>query len=190
MKSQINSAKLHSRAEKHLDKSARREFVIDELKEFSLKTQADVLSYLQAEEKNGKVSGISSLWIVNAISCDASKDVIYKLSSHPDVEVIGYNKEMQLISPEQMKEIKSESNVKAGGPDSHVQAVEAHRVWWEEGYTGKNIVVAVLDSGTNTNHLDLKDHLWKGFIDTDGDEIPDTYVNGWNFVSNNSDISI
>ena len=189
LKSQINSAKLHSRAEKHLDKSARREFVIDELKEFSLKTQADVLSYLQAEEKSGKVSGISSLWIVNAISCDASKDVIYKLSSHPDVEVIGYNKEMQLISPEQMKEIKSESNVKAGGPDAHVQAVEAHRVWWEEGYTGKNIVVAVLDSGTNTNHLDLKDHLWKGFIDTDGDEIPDTYVNGWNFVSNNSDIT-
>lgn len=189
LKSQINSAKLHSRAEKHLDKSARREFVIDELKEFSLKTQADVLSYLQAEEKNGKVSGISSLWIVNAISCDASKDVIYKLSSHPDVEIIGYNKEMQLISPEQMKEIKSESNVKAGGPDAHVQAVEAHRVWWEEGYTGKNIVVAVLDSGTNTNHLDLKDHLWKGFIDTDGDEMPDTYVNGWNFVSNNFDIT-
>ena len=189
LKSQVNSAKLRSEAENKSDKSTRREFVIDELKEFSLKTQADVLSYLQAEEKSGKVSGINGLWIVNAISCDASKDVIYKLSSHPDVEIIGYNKEMQLISPEQMKEIKSESNVKAGGPDAHVQAVEAHRVWWEEGYTGKNIVVAVLDSGTNTNHLDLKDHLWKGFIDTDGDEMPDTYVNGWNFVSNNFDIT-
>ncbi|MBO5811228.1 MAG: S8 family serine peptidase [Bacteroidales bacterium] len=190
LKSQINSAKLHSRAEEHLDKSARREFVIDELKEFSLKTQADVLSYLQAEEKSGKVSGISSLWIVNAISCDASKDVIYKLSSHPDVEVIGYNKEVQLISSEQMKEIKSESasNVRAGGPDTHVQDVEADSVW-ETGYTGKNIVVAVLDSGTNTNHLDLKDHLWKGFIDTDGDEIPDAYVNGWNFIDNNSNIT-
>ena len=172
LKSQINSAKLHSRAEKHLDKSARREFVIDELKEFSLKTQADVLSYLQAEEKSGKVSGISSLWIVNAISCDASKDVIYKLSSHPDVAIIGYDKQIQLLENDDMMDIKAQQT---RGLGHHIISVNADDVW-NQGFTGKNVIVAVLDSGTNIYHKDLRNRLWTG--EKDGQEI-----HGWNFAT-------
>ena len=189
--SSLDTRQLNQNTRQATTKSSKKDIVISELKKHSANVQADVLEILKAEEKSGNVSDIQRLWIANSISCKASKSVIYKLSSHSDIKIIGYDKEIQLISPEQMKEIKSaaKSDVRASGPDAHVQAVEAHRVWWEEGYTGKNIVVAVLDSGTNTNHLDLKDHLWKGFIDTDGDEIPDTYVNGWNFVSNNSNIT-
>ena len=189
--SSLDTRQLNQNTRQATTKSSKKDIVISELKKHSANVQADVLEILKAEEKSGNVSDIQRLWIANSISCKASKSVIYNLSSHSDIKIIGYDKEIQLISPEQMKEIKSaaKSDVRASGPDAHVQAVEAHRVWWEEGYTGKNIVVAVLDSGTNTNHLDLKDHLWKGFIDTDGDEIPDTYVNGWNFVSNNSNIT-
>ena len=190
-KSSLDSKQLNQATRKAYTKSEKKEIVVNKLKAYSKNVQADVMSILEAEELSGNVNDIHNLWITSSISCKASASVVYKLSSHPDIKMIGYDKEFQLISPEQMEEIKSaaKSDVRASGADAHVQAVEAQRVWWEEGYTGKNIVVAVLDSGTNTNHLDLKDHLWKGFIDTDGDEEPDTYVNGWNFINNNSDIT-
>lgn len=188
-KSQINSAKLQAKAEKNSDRSTRREFVVDELKEFSLKKQSDVMSYLQAEEKGGRVSNINSLWIVNSISCKATKDVIYRLSSHPDVAVLTYNKEVQLLDESKAIEMNEDSDNNRGGSAApHVIQINADDVW-NQGYTGKNVIVAVLDSGTNTNHYDLKDHLWTGYIDTDDDGNPDTYVNGWNFISNNSNIT-
>ena len=190
-KSSIDSKQLNQATRKAYTKAEKKELVINELKTYSENVQADVMNILKAEELSGNVSDIHKLWIASSISCKASSSVIYQLSSHPDVKMIGYDKEFQLITPEQMEEIKSaaKSDIKAGGPDVHVQAVEAHKVWWEKGYTGKNVIVAVLDSGTNTNHLDLKDHLWTGYIDTNNDGTPDSYVNGWNFISNNANIT-
>lgn len=186
-KSQINSAKLKAKAEKKLDKSTRKEFVIDELKEFSSKSQADVLSFLKAEEKGGKVSDINSLWIVNMISCDASRDVIYKLSSHPDIKMLSYNKEVQLLEREaEMAEVDDVQETRGGMAAPHVLQVNADDVW-NQGYTGRNVVVAVLDSGSNINHYDLKDHLWIGYADTDADGVDDV-INGWNFVDKSSDV--
>ena len=191
-KSNINSDRLNQASRKAQTKSEKKEIVVSELKAYSENVQADVMNILKAEELSGNVADIRNLWIANSISCKASKDVIYRLSSHPDVKIIGYDKEIQMISPKQMEEsLKAQpaTPVRAGGPDAHVQAVEAQRVWWEEGYTGKNVIVAVLDSGTNINHLDLRDHLWTGYVDTNNDGTPDTYVNGWNYVANNSNIT-
>lgn len=186
--SQINTAKLMTRAGRNSDMTLRREFVVSELKDFSKQTQSDVLTILKAEEKNGNVTDINSLWIVNSINCKASREVIYKLSSHPDIQVLSLNKELQLLSPEAMKETASVEATKLRGPAAHVVTVQADHVW-EQGYTGKNVVVAVLDSGTNYAHADIKDNLWEGYVDTDGDGNPDSYVNGWNYIANNSDIT-
>ena len=190
-KSSISSAQLNQATRKAYTKAEKKDFVVRELKSYSASVQADVMSILEAEELSGNVSDIHNLWIANSINCKASRSVIYKLSTHPDIKVIGYDEELQLISPEQMKSIEANTaaSVRAGGPDVHVQAVEAQKVWWEKGYTGKNVIVAVLDSGTNINHLDLRDHLWTGYVDTNNDGTPDTYVNGWNYVGNNSNIT-
>ena len=182
-KSEINAKMLTQKTRNLTDKTLQKEIIVGELKSFTEEAQADVLSILKAEELNGNVTDINSLWIANSISCKATASVIYKLASHPDVKALVYDKEIQLISPEQMKEFKAVSaNVRGIYPQ--ITSVNADDVW-NLGYTGKNVVVAVLDSGTNTNHIDLKDHLWKGFIDTDDDGTPDTYVNGWNFTVNN-----
>ena len=186
-KSNIDSNKLKQASRNASTKSEKKDFVINELKTYSGNVQSDVLNILEAEKLNGKVSDIRNLWIANTISCKASKDVIYKLSSHPDVKIIGYDKEIQMISPEQMKSIEAKP-ADVRGPFAHVVSVNADDVW-AQGYTGKNVVVAVLDSGTNTEHVDLKDHLWSGYVDTNNDGTPDTYVNGWNFDGGNSDIT-
>ena len=108
-KSNIDSKQISQNTRKALNKNEKKELVARALKEHSESNQADVMSILEAEEKNGNVADIHSLWIVNSISCKASRDVIYQLSSHPDIKMIGYDKEIQMISPEQMKEIPSQS---------------------------------------------------------------------------------
>ncbi len=176
LKSQIDDAKLQAMAERG-DKSLQREIVVSELKDFSLRQQSDVMAVLQAEEMGGNVANIGPLWIVNAISCEASRDVIYKLASHPDVAKLSYNKAIKMLSEEQMSETAGAQR----GPAAHVVTINADDVWGQQNYTGKNVVVAVLDTGTNIYHNDLKDHLWEG--DVDGET-----VNGWNVIANNSNI--
>ena len=66
-------------------------------------------------------------------------------------------------------------------------------VWYK--YTGKGIVVAVLDSGVDLNHQDLKNSLWRNYkemlnnkVDDDKNGYVDDYY-GYDFVANNSNLS-
>lgn len=66
---------------------------------------------------------------------------------------------------------------------------------WKEGITGKGVTVAVIDTGVQTNHAELKGNLWRnaGEIpgngkDDDGNGFIDD-VRGWNFADNNADLS-
>ncbi|WP_291516422.1 S8 family peptidase [Bdellovibrio sp. ArHS] len=58
----------------------------------------------------------------------------------------------------------------------------------------RDIVVAIIDTGIDINHPLLRDHLWvnpqeeKNTLDDDGNGYADD-LHGWNFASNNRDIS-
>jgi subtilisin family serine protease len=65
---------------------------------------------------------------------------------------------------------------------------------WARGYTGKDITVAVIDSGVDINHSDLNDNIWRNVseivgngIDDDGNGYIDD-INGWNTGLNNNNI--
>lgn len=71
---------------------------------------------------------------------------------------------------------------------SKIKAREA----WNIRHDAKSVVVAILDSGIDINHPDLKNNIWrnKGEIrgnrsDDDENGFMDDY-NGWNFVENNN----
>ncbi|MDZ7968334.1 MAG: S8 family peptidase [Nostoc sp. DedSLP03] len=78
-----------------------------------------------------------------------------------------------------------------GGNNWGADLVKAPEVW-ARAYTGKGIVVAVVDTGVDYNHEDLKNNIWTNSkeiagngIDDDGNGyVDDTY--GWNFADQNN----
>ena len=76
-------------------------------------------------------------------------------------------------------------------PNADIRAPEA----WKLKNSAKDIIVAVIDSGVDINHPDLKDNIWvnKGEIPGNGiDDDKNGYVddiNGWNFVAKKGDPS-
>lgn len=65
---------------------------------------------------------------------------------------------------------------------------------WEIGTGNKNQVVAILDSGIDLKHEDLKNNLWVNKLELEVNAMDDDHngfindLNGWNFVDNNSNI--
>ncbi|MEM1253823.1 MAG: S8 family serine peptidase [Cyanobacteria bacterium P01_H01_bin.21] len=67
---------------------------------------------------------------------------------------------------------------------------------WAQGYTGENVVVAVIDSGVDINHSDLQNNIWvnaneipnNGIDDDDNGYVDD--INGWNFGSDQNNNNV
>lgn len=183
MKSQIQPSAIRAKVASIRSKMMKREVVVKELKTYSDNSQESLLSFLQNEEKKGNVSDISSLWISNSIVCRANRDIIVEVASRVDVAMIGLNKEVQMLCNAVDNDVpQAVATASGNSPYPHVSQVNAPQVW-EQGYTGKNVVVAILDSGINDEHCDLKDHLWQGYTDTDGDGEADDLIHGWNYTA-------
>ena len=156
LKSQMNFNDLRISTDKIIDKKVKRDILINELKNFAEKEQQDILSILNAEQRGNKVEDISCHWLGNYINCKTTRDVIYQLSSHPDVYLIGYNEEKVLVNNNY-----SERADDFTGMTENISKVNAD-VLWEMGYTGDGVVVAVIDSGVNYKHVDVANNLWDG----------------------------
>lgn len=78
-----------------------------------------------------------------------------------------------------------------GGNNWDADLVKAPSAW-AKGYTGKGVVVAVVDTGVDRNHDDLKDNIWtnsKEIANNGKDDDGNGYVDdvyGWNFDGNDN----
>ena len=155
-----------------LARKDKRRVVAAELKSYAETSQAEVLRILYSFETTAQAADIQPMWIANVISCYATPPVIEYLSERSDISYIYLNKYQIMIDP-----IVDET---PHGPEGiteityNILQMNAHEVW-DLGYEGEGVVVAVLDTGVNYNHNDIKNNMW---------EHPDFPFHGWNFVNN------
>ena len=173
LKSEADISHLRKNIQSAEDAKAQRQVVVSELKSFSEQSQKDILSLLKAGEASGDVKDITAHWLSNMITCSASKDYIYLLSEHYDIKIIGYNETQFLLWNEKAREIEAQR-----GMTQNIKHVNANKAW-NEGYTGKGVLVGVIDTGVNF-HKDLEKNLWDG-----GEEYPN---HGYNTFENSHDV--
>lgn len=76
---------------------------------------------------------------------------------------------------------------------THLEVIEAYDAW-DVASDSSDVVVAVIDSGVDTKHEDLRNNIWsnpKEIVngrDDDSNGFVDD-INGWDFIENNNDVS-
>ena len=78
-----------------------------------------------------------------------------------------------------------------GANEWNLNSVDAPESW-SAGYTGDNVIVAVVDTGIDLDHVDLDQNIWTNTLEIAGDRIDNDGngyiddVHGWNFAANNN----
>ncbi|MCX6640278.1 MAG: S8 family serine peptidase [bacterium] len=165
-----------------MSKMERRQFVVNHLNQLAEISQIDVMAYLKNYEASGKVEHMLSVSLVNIIQGLATPEVIRGLMNFPEVAEVAYDPERYMLDdvPKEAEPIQSEQpkvdntdEIAWGVADVHAPEV------WAQGYEGDGIIVGMLDTGVNYNHLDLTTHMWNG-----GPSYPN---HGWDFYNNDND---
>lgn len=172
MKSQYDQFEMRRKTNFLKTKENKRSFVINELKRFSKESQNGIINELKSFERNLKVTNVKSHWIYNGINCLATPEAIEALASNPDILIIGYNREQYLLP------IGEKATAADGSKELtyNITKVNADDVWGL-GFTGEGVIIAVIDTGVNYNHVDINDHLWND---------PDYPYHGYDFANNDN----
>ena len=124
-----------------------RENYIKALKQYSESEQKNIKDFLI---KKG-VKKVISLWMINALSIEVNKNIIYEISNMKNVELIDINSVITL--PENPPS-------KLAAVEWNLQAINVQNIW-NLGFSGEGIVVANMDTGVDIYHEELK-NKWRG----------------------------
>lgn len=145
-----------------LSRKERRERAVFEMRRVADETQAELRSLLAEEEQAGRASNVRVLLGVNGINAWVTKEVIEEAILFEGVRSIDRD---EIIPDEFLFDISvNEDNpffTTATDTGWGVKKINAPQVW-DLGITGAGVLVGILDSGVNYNHVDLADHLWNG----------------------------
>ena len=167
-------AKSLTKQTQYLDKTQKRELVVKELQRISQIGQENLLNDLQQGQRAHIVDGIKSFWIFNGICCTTTKEMILAIAERPDVGFVTKEQNNRIPDGNYYEEVDAEKATNQW----NVNKVNAPAVW-DLGYTGKGVIVAVIDTGVNYNHTDIIDNMWDGGVD-----FPN---HGWDFINNDND---
>ena len=164
-----------ARQTQFMDKAQRRAFVISEHQAFCQASQSEVLGFVESMPE--EVQEIHPFWSVNAFACLATDEAIQLLGMRSDVAYV-YHDELRLM----LHELGEGKPVESRDHAWHVDKVNAPAVWnynGSTGYTGNGVIVAVLDTGVNYNHVDIANSMWDG-----GTEFPH---HGYDVINHDND---
>lgn len=132
--------------------------------------QAPLRDWLRLREAEGNARNITPFWVFNGLAVTATREVILEIAARPEVARVSLD-EVISASPR----FSQTPDADAGAIGENLALIGAPEAW-ARGITGEGVVVAVLDSGADLNHPDLKAR-WRGgansWFDPNG-EFPDT----------------
>jgi len=174
-----------------LDKEARRQAVVSQLKQTASASQAGLLDALEAGQAAGEVGAVRALWLHNAVVAEVSPELVVELASR---EEVGYANLDHVIGEEVFPVKPGDGNIPEGGVVECGVALMGTESVWAQGITGKDVVVGHIDTGVCTSHPDIVNQIWEnpgevpgnGF-DDDGNGFVDD-INGWNFFQNTNNV--
>jgi len=168
-------------------RSALRRSVLERLKAMAEKEQKQVLEALESPP------GARRLWIVNAISVTLTPQLIRRAAGLDAVRYVYIGaRNAAAARPGNVRTVLKQEerkpfSVKEKKVPWNLEMIGAARVWKELGITGEGAVVAMLDTGANYPHEDLRSNIWinrtetpNNGLDDDGNGYTDDYY-GYDF---------
>lgn len=126
------------------------------------------------------------------------KDSVYRVKELADIpldemrELYSENPWVEYAEPNTQYEIAAEPNDPEYSKQWYLSQDNLLAAW--DATTGsEDVIVAVLDTGVQIDHPDLKDNIWVNALEIPGNGVDDDRngliddVNGWNFVEGNND---
>ncbi len=163
---------------KSMDKENRRKQVIQTLKDFTTQSQQEVIAELNFLQQAESVKDVNAFWVANVISCKATPAAIEQIAYLEGVASVDYDELRTVVDPMENKNAQFiQGNAGSKEITWNITKVNADDVW-ALGLTGEGIIVSVIDTGVNYDHLDLEDHMWES------EEYPN---HGWDFYFNDDD---
>ncbi len=144
------------------DRAAAGALAVEVLRATAESSQRDVRTFLAIEASAGRVSGLHSLWVINAIAAHAAPQTIAQLAARPDVALVRADRWTQWVNVKsQTSDLDAESapGISRSTLQSPLSTVEwgisiirADKVWAAFNITGTAVVVANLDTGVDWLH--------------------------------------
>jgi len=148
---------------KHATLGERHEVVVRGLLDIASRTQGDLVAELQRLKDAGRIDDFEAFWVANLLRVDGPSSEIAALANRKDVHVAYFNYEIELIKPTSIG--PRDGGKIATDAVVGVKAIRADEVWADFGITGVGRLVSTLDTGTDGNHIALKDR-WRGVADS------------------------
>ena len=160
----------------HVDQKQHRMDTVNSLKQKSGRSQHNLISVLQGKGAD-KMKNARPLWIVNAITFEATPDVIEELAKRDDVAQVIPDFKVHLLKE---SVVAADVDVLATTVWG-VEKINAPQVW-DLIYNGTNINgtgvnVSIIDTGINYSHPDLADNYLFGidYVNNDTDPMDDNW---------------
>jgi hypothetical protein len=141
------------------DETQRRQAIVFQLRQSAEKQQAGILDEINQLEQNNIADFERSLWIVNAIQLNATREAILSLAERDDVEIIKNNTSYQFVDPQELGSSLTET-IGTWGPEK----IRAPHVWHGLGIDGSGVTVAIMDTGVDWLHPILNGN-YRGNLD-------------------------